>query len=162
LSRNRDEVLAHFSLPLSIFIHNFAGELNPDVIIFGVLTTLYLHSNGLHFGIGGLNDYWASTLPLRSIAFMVNSTVSNRLDTVPMAELPVGEVLGLIKLYFCSISRVAERRCICGRLFEVIHDFNKLSDSFDCSLQFEKGVVVDLSFNLAFFVLLICFCLALF
>jgi len=40
-------------------------------------------------------------------------------------------------------------------LIEVVHDFDELSDPFDWCLQFQKGVVVDLSLNLPFFVLLV-------
>jgi len=145
--------LAHFGFPLPILLYNLLGELNGDIIICSALPALDVHSDSPHFAVD-LSNQWASTLSLRSIAFMVNSTINDGLDSAPMTELPVSLIItSLVKLF--SWLRVAKRRCVCIRLIEVVHDFDELSDPFDWCLQFQKGVVVDLSLNLPFFVLLV-------
>jgi len=69
---------------------------------------------------------------------MVDSTMADGLDAVPMAILCVAQVLtNFIKLSVNSISRVTERRCVCTiRLIEAVHDLYKLRESFNWRLQF--------------------------
>jgi len=64
---------------------------------------------------------------------MVDSAMSNGLDGAPMAILRIAET---IKLFLYSISGVAEKSYLCTNLIEVVHDLNKLSESFDWGIQF--------------------------